>query len=199
MTWHARILAQCIRALRASSPLRERRTAGRFVRFGSFEADLQEGKLTKSGAGFACKSSRFGFLRCCWSIPVNSSPGKKSVKNCGRTIRLWSLTHALNTAVRKLREALNDSADNPRFLETVPRRGYRFVAPVALPPEPHAVASIRAPSPLDTCIFGSPLRFDHGNRSRWRILVSSPSWPPNRSRRHHRSRRFCQQHGRGGV
>jgi len=48
----------------------------------------------------------------------------------------------LNTAVRKLREALNDSADNPRFLETVPRRGYRFVAPVDGPPEPQAVAPI---------------------------------------------------------
>jgi eukaryotic-like serine/threonine-protein kinase len=38
---------------------------------------------------------------------------------------------------------LNDSADNPRFLETVPRRGYRFVATLALPPEPQSVASIR--------------------------------------------------------
>src|SRR5205085_6860328 len=38
----------------------------------------------------------------------------------------------LNTSVRKLRSALNDSADNPRFLETVPRRGYRFVAPVTV-------------------------------------------------------------------
>jgi tetratricopeptide (TPR) repeat protein len=63
--------------------------------------------------------------------------------------KLWSgdtfveFDAALNTAVRKLREALNDSADNPRFLETIPRRGYRFVAPVALPAEPQPVASIR--------------------------------------------------------
>ena len=49
---------------------------------------------------------------------------------------------ALNTAVRKLREALNDSADNPRFLETVPRRGYRFVAPVVWPLEPQARTAI---------------------------------------------------------
>ena len=39
----------------------------------------------------------------------------------------------LNSAVRKLREALDDSADNPRFVETVPRRGYRFIAPVTVP------------------------------------------------------------------
>jgi len=55
--------------------------------------------------------------------------------------KLWSndtfveFDDALNTAVRKLRAALNDSADNPRFLETVPRKGYRFVAPISLPPE----------------------------------------------------------------
>jgi len=64
--------------------------------------------------------------------------------------RLWShdtfveFDAALNTAVRKLREALNDSADNPRFVETVPRRGYRFIAPLALPPQPQAVVSIRS-------------------------------------------------------
>jgi len=50
---------------------------------------------------------------------------------------------ALNTAVRKLREALNDSADNPRFVETVPRQGYRFVAPVSWSPELQAELPIR--------------------------------------------------------
>jgi tetratricopeptide (TPR) repeat protein len=49
---------------------------------------------------------------------------------------------ALNTAVRKLRDALNDSAENPRFLETVPRQGYRFIAPVSWLPEKPAVAPI---------------------------------------------------------
>jgi hypothetical protein len=64
--------------------------------------------------------------------------------------KLWSpdtfvaFDDALNTAVRKLREALNDSADNPRFLETVPRRGYRFIAPVAWPAEPPSVAPTKS-------------------------------------------------------
>jgi len=50
--------------------------------------------------------------------------------------RLWpsdtfvDFDHSLNTAVMRLREALNDSSENPRFIETLPRRGYRFVAPV---------------------------------------------------------------------
>jgi DNA-binding winged helix-turn-helix (wHTH) protein/tetratricopeptide (TPR) repeat protein len=51
---------------------------------------------------------------------------------------------ALNTATRKLREALNDSADNPRFVETVPRHGYRFIAPVAWIPEIQAVSPIES-------------------------------------------------------
>ena len=64
--------------------------------------------------------------------------------------KLWSpdtfvgFDDALNTAVRKLRAALNDSADNPRFLETVPRRGYRFVAPVAWPAEPQGMAPAKS-------------------------------------------------------
>ncbi len=60
--------------------------------------------------------------------------------------RLWPDTfvdgdHNLNTAINKIREVLGDSAENPRFIETLPRRGYRFIAPVEgtrppMPPEP---------------------------------------------------------------
>lgn len=49
--------------------------------------------------------------------------------------------NGLNSAVRKLREALDDPADNPRFVETAPRRGYRFIAPVSVP----AVEQARVP------------------------------------------------------
>ena len=53
----------------------------------------------------------------------------------------------LNTAIRKLRSALGDVAETPRYIETLPRRGYRFIA--ALDPEPEA-ASPNAPVPTDT-------------------------------------------------
>ena len=123
--------------------IKERRPAGRFVRFGSFEADLQEGKLTKSGGRIRLQEQPFRILAL-----LLEHPGELVTREEIRQ-KLWShntfveFDAALNTAVRKLREALNDSADNPRFLETVPRRGYRFVAPVALPSEPPGVASIR--------------------------------------------------------
>jgi eukaryotic-like serine/threonine-protein kinase len=121
--------------------------AGRFVRFGSFEADLQEGKLTKTGGRIRLQDQPFRILAL-----LLERPGQLVTREEIRQ-KLWSqdtfveFDDALNTAVRKLREALNDSANNPRFLETVPRRGYRFVAPVAWPPEPQAVALIRSRGP----------------------------------------------------
>jgi DNA-binding winged helix-turn-helix (wHTH) protein len=115
-------------------------SAGRFVRFGSFEADLQEGALTKMGSRIRLQEQPFRIL----ALLLERS-GQLVTREEIRQ-KLWSpdtfvgFDDALNTAVRKLREALNDSADNPRFLETVPRRGYRFVAPVAWPAEPQGVA-----------------------------------------------------------
>ena len=116
--------------------------AGRFVRFGSFEIDLQEGKLTKTGGRIRLQEQPFRILTM-----LLERPGQLVTREEIQQ-RLWSdgtfvgFDDALNTAVRKLREALNDSADNPRFLETVPRRGYRFVAPVVWPLEPQAGTAI---------------------------------------------------------
>ena len=99
----------------------------------------------RRGSEFVCRSSPYRFLRFCWSIPV------KLVTREEIRQKLWSrdtfveFDDALNTAVRKLRAALNDSADNPRFLETVPRRGYRFIAPVAWTPELQTAAPSEAP------------------------------------------------------
>ena len=81
--------------------------------------------------------------------------------------RLWGpdtfvdFEAGLNAAVRRLREALNDSADVPRYVETLPRRGYRFIAPVdcaptAAPPGPGALVGTEAPAParVDTARTG---------------------------------------------
>jgi len=114
--------------------------AGRVVRFGSFEVDLQEGKLTKAGVRIHLQGQPLQIL-----VLLLERPGQLVTREEIRQ-KLWArdtfveFDDALNTAVRKLRTALNDAADNPRFLETVPRRGYRFVAPVAWAPEAHPVA-----------------------------------------------------------
>ncbi|MGA8622957.1 MAG: winged helix-turn-helix domain-containing protein [Candidatus Sulfotelmatobacter sp.] len=123
--------------------MQPRGPAGRIVRFGSFEADLKEGKLTKAGIRIRLQEQPFQIL-----VLLLEHPGQLVTREEIRQ-KLWSrdtfveFDDALNTAVRKLRAALNDSADNPRFLETVPRRGYRFVAPVAWPPEPEVPVPVK--------------------------------------------------------
>ncbi|MGA8501002.1 MAG: winged helix-turn-helix domain-containing protein [Candidatus Sulfotelmatobacter sp.] len=115
------------------------------VRFGSFEADFQEGKLSKAGVRIRLQEQPLQILAL-----LLERPGQIVTREEIRQ-KLWSrdtfveFDDALNTAVRKLRAALNDSADNPRFLETVPRRGYRFIAPVASTPELQTAAPIVAP------------------------------------------------------
>jgi len=107
----------------------------RIIRFGAYEADLREASLTKAGIRIRLQEQPFQIL-----VLLLEHPGQIVTREEIRQ-KLWSddtfveFDDALNTAVRKLRTALNDSADNPRFLETVPRRGYRFVAPVSLLPE----------------------------------------------------------------
>ncbi len=125
--------------------MQQGRPAGRIIRFGSFEADFQEGKLTKAGVRIHLQEQPLQILAL-----LLERPGQIVTREEIRQ-KLWSrdtfveFDDALNTAVRKLRAALNDSADNPRFLETVPRRGYRFIAPVASTPELQAAAPIVAP------------------------------------------------------
>jgi len=115
---------------------------GRFVCFGSFEADLHERKLTKMGGRISLQDQPFRILAL-----LLERPGQLVTREEIRQ-KLWprdvfvNFDAALNTAVRKLRDVLNDSADNPRFVETVPRQGYRFVAPVAWSLEPPDVISV---------------------------------------------------------
>ena len=104
----------------------------RVVRFGTFEVDLREAVLTKGGLRIKLQEQPFQILAL-----LLERPGEVVTRDEIRQ-KLWSedtfveFDDGLNTAVRKLRTALGDSADNPRFLETVPRRGYRFIAPVGV-------------------------------------------------------------------
>jgi len=56
---------------------------------------------------------------------------RNCASKCGPEDTFVDFDNGLNTAINKLRETLGDSADNPRFIETLPRRGYRFVAPIS--------------------------------------------------------------------
>jgi Tol biopolymer transport system component/DNA-binding winged helix-turn-helix (wHTH) protein len=100
------------------------------ARFGPFEVDLHTHELWKFGTRLKLVGQPFEIL----SVMV-SKPGELITREELRA-RLWpgdtfvDFNHGLNAAVNKLREALSDSAENPRYIETLPRRGYRFTAKV---------------------------------------------------------------------
>lgn len=102
------------------------------VRFGTFEVDLESRELRKRGLRIRLEEKPFQILEL-----LIQRPGLVVTRQTLRE-KLWPATHvgyeqSLNTAVNKLRELLGDSAQNPRFVETLPRVGYRFIAPVELP------------------------------------------------------------------
>ena len=109
--------------------MREFPSSARSVRFGVFEVDLRSGELRKRGTKFRLQGQPFVLL-----ITLLKQRGEVVTREeLQRT--LWpedtfvDFDHGLGTAINKLREVLGDSAANPRFIETLPRRGYRFIAP----------------------------------------------------------------------
>jgi TolB-like protein/DNA-binding winged helix-turn-helix (wHTH) protein/Flp pilus assembly protein TadD len=103
----------------------------RRFKFGVFEADLRTGELTKLGKRVRLQEQPFQLLAV-----LLEKPGELVIREELRE-RLWPKTlvdfdHGLNKGISKIREALGDSAENPRFIETVARRGYRFLADVAV-------------------------------------------------------------------
>jgi Tol biopolymer transport system component/DNA-binding winged helix-turn-helix (wHTH) protein len=102
----------------------------RIARFGAFEADLQTGELRKSGLRIKIQEQPFQVL-----VALLENPGEL-ISREELHKRLWPATsfmdfdHGLNLAVKKLRAALDDSPGTPRYIETLARRGYRFIAHV---------------------------------------------------------------------
>jgi len=100
------------------------------LKFGVYEVDLDGGEVRKSGIRIKVQHQPFKVLQ-----ELLEHPGELVTREQLHS-RIWPGTgygdfdQAVNVAVAKLRTALGDSADNPRFIETVPRRGYRFIAPV---------------------------------------------------------------------
>jgi DNA-binding winged helix-turn-helix (wHTH) protein len=101
----------------------------RFVRFGTFEIELPTGEIRKGGLKVKLTGQPFQVLAILLERPGQVVTREELHK------RLWPDTFVdvelnLNTAINKIREVLGDSAESPRFVETLPRRGYRFIAPV---------------------------------------------------------------------
>src|ERR1700688_1167145 len=153
-------------------------TLARILQFGVFEVDLKACELRKHGLRLKLSEQPFQVL-----IVLLEKPGEIVTREELRH-RLWpgdpfvDFDHGLNNAVMRLREVLGDASENPRFVETIPRRGYRFIAPVVglapstpstittsdAEPKPAAVPSAEVPS----TIVEPPTAGPHPNPSRIR-------------------------------
>jgi DNA-binding winged helix-turn-helix (wHTH) protein/Tol biopolymer transport system component len=135
------------------------------IRFGIFEVDLRAGQLRRNGLKVRLQEQPFQVLAM-----LLERPGEVVTRE-DLHARLWpadtfvDFDQGLNAAVKRLRDALGDSAEHPRFVETLPRRGYRFLAPVESPSAEIPASAALAPSAQNAIVSGA-------NESRWRLVAA---------------------------
>jgi DNA-binding winged helix-turn-helix (wHTH) protein len=123
----------------------------KLLRFGVFEVDLRAGELRKAGLRVKLQGQPFQVLAVLLESPGKVVTREELQQQLWQSDTFVDFEHGLNTAVKKLRQALDDDSDNPRFVETLPRRGYRFIAPVSGSVEaPSAPGGAIAPGELST-------------------------------------------------
>ncbi len=164
--------------------MEENSSSPRIVRFGAFQLDLRAGELRKNGLKIKLQDQPFQVLAMLLRHPGEVVTREELQKTVWPADTFVDFDRGLNKTVNKIREALNDSADNPRFVETLPRRGYRFIAPVdgtvavgagltppKVTPEGEPLVTTRAPQgmPLQATPGGAvrepPLRTQWGVRT----------------------------------
>src|SRR5512147_401738 len=119
----------------------------RILCFGTFQVDLVSGELRRQGLKIRLQDQPFRLLVLLLDRAGDVVTREKVRETLWPADTYVDFDHSLNTAVRKLREALGDSAEAPRYVETIPRRGYRFIAPVAPLPTVQVVNSAEAAVP----------------------------------------------------
>lgn len=116
-------------------PMRRFSDPPRRLQFGVFEADLRLGELTKAGKRVRLQEQPFRVLALLLEHP-GELVTRADIHNTLWPQTIVDFDHGLNKAVSKIRDALGDSSENPRFIETIPGRGYRFLADVTAVGEP---------------------------------------------------------------
>src|ERR1700722_2142879 len=153
----------------------ERTTHGIRYRFGPFELNSAEESLSRNGVRVKVQDLPFRLL-----VMLLERPGEIVTREQVRQ-RLWTdntfveFDNSLGVAIRKVRDSLDDDADAPRFLETIPRRGYRFIAPVSVvevekpkqaSPSAGAVSSVAASSVPPSSVPASEHAASHSSALR---------------------------------
>jgi Tol biopolymer transport system component/DNA-binding winged helix-turn-helix (wHTH) protein len=124
------------------------------VRFGIFELDRRSGELRKAGARVSLQEQGLQVLMLLLERPGDLVTRDELRQRLWPTGTFGDFDHGLNAVINRLRDTLGDSADSPRFIETLPRRGYRFIAPI----EPDSIPSptIGPEAPVSATRSGSP-------------------------------------------
>ncbi len=122
----------------------------KLARFGLFEADLQQRLLSKGGLRIRLQDQPFSILALLLEQPGQLVSREQIHQQLWAADTFVEFDDGLNTAIKKLRTALGDASDNPRFIETIPRRGYRFIAPVTFPDPASAPKQSLLPSETPT-------------------------------------------------
>ncbi len=138
------------------------------VRFGVYDFEPHTGELRKEGMRIRLEGQPVAILKMLLERPGELVTREELQKKLWSTDMFVDFEHSLNAAVKRLRAALNDSADQPRYIETLARRGYRFIAPVnSTVAEIGVVASAVAPTPQ----VAHP-RLTLGSRRLWLIAIA---------------------------
>jgi Tol biopolymer transport system component/DNA-binding winged helix-turn-helix (wHTH) protein len=121
-----------------------------YLAFDQFEVDLTSGRLLKNGRRIRLQPQPFRMLELMLQRPGELITREEVCRALWHSDTFVDFDHSLGTAINKIREALEDSAENPKFIETIPRRGYQFIGKLTTvsparetPPLPHDLAAER--------------------------------------------------------
>src|SRR5271170_1095378 len=112
----------------------------RRIAFDNFEVDLRSGEVRKNGSRIRLQAQPFQLLVLLLENAGDVVSREEICRELWPADTFVDFEHSLAAAVNKIREALGDAADNPRYIETLPKRGYRFIATIR--PEPPVVMAV---------------------------------------------------------
>jgi DNA-binding winged helix-turn-helix (wHTH) protein len=157
------------------SSLKSPRTA-----FDRFEVDLRSGELRKDGRRVRMQAQPFQLLALLLEHPGEVVTREEICRKLWDADTFVDFDHSLGTAINKIREALGDSADHPRFVETLPRRGYRFIGTTNHPPAvseivPEIISNVSRESEHSTSEFPATrqTKVRTSSRTRWMKISAS--------------------------